>query len=209
VELSIACPVHDRRLAETYLVPSLDALDGEAPVRFLLDNEDNAISRNVAYLYNLLARLEGPPVRIFSHADVTFPADFARRIASAVDELERRNVTWGALGIVGRSWEGEYVWGHQLAEPAEVCTVDACCAIIDTRHRISFDDRTFDGFHCHVEDYCMQCHAGGRGVFVIPSQLEHVSATYTVEGSRWGQYPKYRKRLARKWRRQFPNLTTT
>jgi hypothetical protein len=209
VELSIACAMNDRRIAETYLLPSLDGLDGDAPVRFLLDNQDNAISRNLAQLYNTLARLDGPPIRIFTHADVRFPADFARRIASVVVELERRGVGWGALGTVGRSWQGDYVWGHDLREPVEVCTVDACCAVIDTRHRMSFDEHTFDGFHCHVEDYCLQSHAAERGVFVIPSELDHIGATYAHEGSQWGQYSKYRKRLERKWRRRFPNLTTT
>jgi hypothetical protein len=209
VALSIACPIHDRRLAEAYLLHSLASLDGDAPVPFLLDNDDNSISRNLAHLYNVLARLEGPPVRIFTHADVTFPADFGQRIASAVAGLEGRGIAWGALGTVGRSWQGEYVWGHEVDEPTEVCTVDACCVVIDTRQRTSFDEHTFDGFHCHVEDYCMQCHASGLGVFVIPSQLDHIGATYALEGSRWGQYPKYRKRLARKWRRQFPGLTTT
>lgn len=127
----------------------------------------------------------------------------------AIARLDELSVRWGALGTVGRSWQGAYVWGHEVAAPTEVCTVDACCIVIDTRHRMSFDEQTFDGLHCYVEDYCMQCHSAGLGVFVIPSQLEHASATFAREGSRWGAYPKYRNRLARKWRREFPGLTTT
>jgi len=208
-ELSIACAIHDRRTAESCLLSSLDALDGHAPVRFLLDNEDNVVSRNMAHLYNVLARLDGPPIRIFAHADVVFPADFGRRVAAAIAELERNGVAWGALGTVGRAWNGDYVWGHGVDEPAPVCAVDACCVVIDTRHAFAFDERTFDGYHCHVEDYCMQSHAAGLGVFVVPCRFEHLGATYAREGSQWGNYARYRKRLAKKWRREFPQLTTT
>lgn len=209
IPLSIACAVHDRQLAQSHVLPSLKALEGDAPTLFLLDNADNAVSRNMAHLCNVLLRLDGPPSRIIVHPDVRFPPDFAIRVAAAIEDLDERGVAWGALGAVGRSWEGEYVWGHEIDEPRVVCAVDACCIVVDTRQDVSFDERTFDGFHCHVEDYCMQCHAAGLGVFVVPVGLEHASATFASQGSRWGAYPKYRKRLARKWRRQFPGLTTT
>jgi len=178
-------------------------------VRYVLDNEGNAVSRNLAHLYNVLTRLDGPPRRMYVHADVTFPADFTRRLTAALDELDRRAVPWGAVGTVGRSWSGEYVWGHELHEPLEVCTLDACCVVVDTRHELEFDERTFDGLHCHVEDYCLQAHATGRGVYVVPARLDHIGTTFAREGSRWGHYPKYRRRLARKWRHRFPDLTTT
>lgn len=207
--LSIASAIHDRTTAEKYLVASLDALAGDPPVRFLLDNEQNVASGNLAHLYNVLARLDGPPLRAFVHGDVTFPSDFARRVRDGIDLLGGRGARWGAAGLVGRSWEGEYVWGHELEEPVGVCTLDACCLVLDTRHPLSFDERTFDGLHCHVEDYCLQAHADGRGVFVLPGELHHVGTTYAEQGSRWGDYSKYRKRLDRKWRRRFPNLTTT
>ena len=209
MELSVACAIHDWPTAESYLLPSLDALHGDAPVRFLLDNEGNALSRNIASLYNLLARLHGPSVRIFVHPDVSFPSDFVGRILSAIDSLQRANAEWGALGVVGRSWEGDYVWGHEIDEPVEVCVVDSCCVVIDRTSGLSFDQRRFDGYHCFVEDYCMQCHAGDLGVYVVPSQVEHVGATYAREGSRWGQYPVYRKRLQKKWGRRYPGMTTT
>ncbi len=107
------------------------------------------------------------------------------------------------------SWDGDYVWGHEIDDLRPVCSVDACCVVVDTTQGIAFDQKTFDGFHCHVEDYCMQCHAAGLGVFVVPVALEHASATFAAQGSRWGDYDKYRRRLTRKWRRQFPGLTTT
>lgn len=66
VELSIACAIHDQRIAETYLLPSLEALDGDPPHRFLLDNGGNAVSHSMAHLCNMLARLQGPSAGSFS-----------------------------------------------------------------------------------------------------------------------------------------------
>lgn len=209
IELSVACAIHDREIAETHLLPSLEALAGDPPTRFLLDNEGNALSRNMAHLCNLLTRLEGPATRVVLHPDVRFPPDFANRLRWAIDALHAAGVRWGALGTVGRAWDGSYVWGHEIGQPTPVCAVDACCLVVDTSHALRFDERTFDGFHCHVEDYCMQCHAAELGVFVVPSVLEHASATFAREGSQWGSYATYRRRLDRKWRRDFPGLTTT
>ncbi|MGL6278619.1 MAG: hypothetical protein ACRC50_03590, partial [Gaiella sp.] len=62
--LSIACAVHDRAIAERYLLPSLDALEGDVS-RILLDNEGNVLGRNLARLFNLLRRIDGPPARAF------------------------------------------------------------------------------------------------------------------------------------------------
>lgn len=207
--LSIACAIHDRDLARRHLLPSVAALDGEPPVTFFLDNSGNALSANMAHLCNVLVRLDGPSARAIVHPDVSFPPDFAVRIGLAIAELEEAGAAWGALGAVGRSWEGEYVWGHEIDAPRAVCTLDACCVVVDTRHGIAFDELTFDGFHCHVEDYCLQCHADGRGVFVVPLGLEHASATFASHGSQWGDYPEYRRRLTRKWGARFPTLTTT
>ena len=108
VELSIACAIHDQRIAETYLLPSLEALDGDPPDRFLLDNGGNAVSHSMAHLCNMLARLQGPSGRIILHPDVRFPPDFTRRVAMAIARLDELGVRWGALGTVGRSWQGAY-----------------------------------------------------------------------------------------------------
>lgn len=208
-KISIASAIHDRATAERYLLPSLEALDADTVTPILLDNPGNVLGRNLGRLFNILRRIDGPRVRAFLHADVTFDASFADDVLRAVDRLEADGLAWGALGAVGRSWEGAYVWGHEVSEPVPVCALDSCCLVLDTRREIAFDDRTFDGVHCHVEDYCLQCHAAGLGVYVVPMRFEHVGATYAVMGSQWGDYPKYRKRLDKKWRKRFGSIATT
>jgi hypothetical protein len=205
--ISIASVVHDGRVAEQYLLRSLEAL--EEPVqRLVLSNADNALTKNLASLYNVLLRLEGPTRRAFVHPDVTFGPDLVTRLSSAMDDMEAAGSPWGAIGIVGRAWEGEYVWGHETDAPQPVCTLDSCFLLTRTDLGLEFDAEHFDQFHCFVEDYCLQCHATGRGVWVVPVAAWHASATYNELGSRWGGYDRYRKQLDKKWRRRFPNLTT-
>ena len=205
--LSLASVFHDRAVADRYLVPSLEAL--EEPVQaLLLSNVGNQLTTNLASLYNVLLRIDGPASRAFAHPDVSFAPDFADRLVTAVDELEAAGARWGAIGIVGRAWEGDYVWCHELGSPAPVCTLDSCFVLTRTDLPLTFDEKRFDQFHCFVEDYCLQCHAESLGVWVVPAAATHASATYTKLGSRWGGYDRYRKRLDRKWRRRFPGFTT-
>jgi hypothetical protein len=166
------------------------------------------LGTSVARLYNVLRRIEGPRVRAFVHADVTFEPDLVARVTAAVDHLEAAGASWGALGIVGRSWEGAYVWCHEVDTPTAVCTLDGCFLATHADLPIAFDERRFDELHCVVEDYCLQCHDAGCGVWVLPAHARHESATFAREGSRWGRYDHYRRRLDRKWRRRFPGFTT-
>jgi hypothetical protein len=205
--ISIASIVHDPLVAERYLLPSLEALD-EPVQRLVLSNIDDALTTNLASLHNVLLRLDGPTRRAFVHPDVTFDPDLVVRLAGAVDDLEAAGSPWGAVGIVGRAWEGDYVWAHELDAPRPVCTLDSCFVLTRTDLGLAFDEKEFDELHCFVEDYCLQCHAEGRGVWVVPAAAWHANATYNELGARWGKYDRYRKQLDKKWRRRFPNLVT-
>ena len=205
--LSVASVVNDREVASRLLLPSLRALD-EPVQELLLSNAGNALGTGIAGLYNLLLRIDGPEVRAFVHADVAFERDLVSRVMTAVEHVEAVGAGWGALGIVGRSWEGAYVWCHEVDAPTPVCTLDSGFLVTRTDLPIAFDSRRFDELHCFVEDYCLQCHEAGHGVWVIPAAARHESVTFAREGSRWGRYDRYRKRLDRKWRRRLPGFTT-
>jgi hypothetical protein len=208
--ISFACVINDRTIAEANVMRSLAGLEASTPVTaLLLDNESNILGRRTASLYNLLLRLDGPRYRIFCHADVTFPPDFARRALTTIQTLEEGGLPWGALGVVGRAWDGEYTWCHDVQEPAAVCSLDSCCLIVDVSQGLTFDDKTFDEFHCYVEDYCLQCHSRNLGVYVIPGEFSHVAATFQSLGSNWGKYRRYRRRLDRKWKHEFDRVLTT
>jgi hypothetical protein len=206
--VSFASVVNDHAVADRYLLASIAALDEPAPV-FALSNVGNELGMNLARLYNVLKRVHGPPLRVFAHPDVTFEGDLVQRLLAAIAQLEARGASWGALGIVGRAWEGEYVWCNELEEPAPVSTLDSCFLATRTNLGLDFDDDRFDELHCFVEDYCLQCHAAELGVWVLPATATHEDVTFSRMGSRWGSYDRYRKRLDRKWRKRLPGFTTT
>ena len=205
--LSLAAVVNDWAVADRHLVPSLRALD-EPVQELLLSNAGNELGTCMAGLYNLLMRIDGPALRAFVHADVAFAPDLVTRVTSAVELLDTSGEQWGGLGIVGRSWDGEYVWCHEVEAPTPVCTLDSSFLLTRNDLPLAFDADRFDELHCFVEDYCLQCHNAGYGVWVIPASARHESVTFAREGSRWGRYDRYRKRLDRKWRRRFPGFTT-
>ena len=206
--MSFASVVNDRAVADRYLLASIAALDEPTPT-FALLNVGNELGTNLARLYNVLKRLDGPALRVFAHPDMTFGPDLVQRLLAAVVQLDAMQAPWGALGVVGRSWEGDYVWCNGLEAPAPVCTLDSCFVATRTDLGIDFDARRFDELHCFVEDYCLQCHASGYGVWVVPASATHEDVTFRRRGSRWGSYDRYRKRLDRKWQKRLPGFTTT
>ena len=144
----------------------------------------------------------------FIHADVT-----CRGLPEAIEQTiaERPGYCLGAVGV-----NNGYLWSR-TARLFDLITVDSCCLVVDKAARLRFDDKTFDGFHLYVEDYCMRA---GRvstiyidafdGLLAPPktvgnSFLIHHSFTYRKLGPMWGDYIKYRALLETK----YPGAQTT
>lgn len=199
--------VNNIQIFKKYLDKSLTAANFSGR-KYIVDNIDNIITTNIASIYNSILRIMGSDLKIFLHPDVSFNHDFFLDIMEQIRLLENEGIKWGALGIVGRSFNGEYIWGHEINRPAKVCCLDSCSLITKTSFNMIFDQNNFDGFHSFIEDYCLQCHAGGFEVMVIPVKAYHASATMRQEGSQWGDYIKYRKRLGRKWKKLFKTIYT-
>lgn len=205
--ISIAVVFNDEAVLNEYLRPSLRSV--AAPVKLLeLNNTDNAVSTNIASIYNVLLGLEGPDIVAILHPDVAFDESFVEDLLSAVETLEREGKPWGAIGIVGRTWEGKYLWCHEVDAPAAVCSLDSCSLVTRRSLGVRFDQERFGEFHCYVEDYCLQAQARGLGVYVVPASARHGSATMKVKGAQWGNYRKYRRRLSWKWWRKFGRVYT-
>jgi hypothetical protein len=206
-DLTIGVVFNDEAVLDTYLRPSLEKVDGR--VRAVeVSNVGNALTTNIASLYNVLLQMTGPDVVALLHPDISFEEGFVRDLFSAIEALERRGEPWGALGIVGRTWTGEYLWCYEVTEPVRVCSLDSCSLVTRPSLGIRFDQRRFDEFHCYVEDYCLQSQAAGYGVYVFPTTGRHGSATKSVKGSQWGKYRSYRRRLGLKWWRRFGRIYT-
>ena len=100
-------------------------------------------------------------------------------------------------GIVGASIERKYHWCH--TNPVKVSTLDACAVFLPVQCNLKFDDEMFTGFHCHVEDMCLQGQKIGMEVVVPSANATHNSEN--KKGEAWrSDYWKYKWLLAAKWR---------
>lgn len=133
------------------------------------------------------------------HADTSFGC-------GALETFTLAAMKFGVSGIVGRSMDGNYVWSKETPTATEVSTLDSCAVFIDRATATRFDTKTFDGFHCCVEDFCLAAGKRGLSVYVPPAKADHIGATYL--NIPWqADYRKYRALLDAKWS-AVPFLTT-
>jgi hypothetical protein len=138
------------------------------------------------------------PVFGLVHADTKFREG---ALEAFVECAEAGNV----CGIVGRT-PTKYRWCHKptgfddgvlTIGPGPVCTLDSCSCFFRPDLGLRFDAETFDSFHCHVEDLCMQANERGIPVVVPSADATHLAPNPTQE---WhAVYLPYRERLAVKW----------
>lgn len=99
-------------------------------------------------------------------------------------------------GLVGRS-RSAYVWGKHGG--GLVSTLDSCSVFFPTSTGLRFDGKTFDDFHCLVEDLCLQARAQGLSSFVPHVNAEHIG--YIDRPQDWiPNYRVYRAKLNEKWK---------
>ena len=104
-----------------------------------------------------------------THEDVSFSHDLISRVQATIDKVK----TFGALGLVGASFDGQTCWSS-VDEVHKVSTLDCCFIILDLltwrqeplpekRKKADcilppdvriFDEVNFGGLHLYVEDLC-------------------------------------------------------
>lgn len=155
----------------------------------------NLKKRSIASIAN--ARLAVCDTEVFGivHADTYFGQGALKAFADAA--------AIGAVsGIVGVTPVREYVWCMQNPGPAH--TLDCCSVFFRPDSGLAFDERTFDGFHCYVEDLCMLARSRGLDIVVPAADANH-SGVSTGRTDWQEQFRMYRKRLFEKW----PGAMTT
>ena len=99
-------------------------------------------------------------------------------------------------------------FGAAHMKPCPVSTLDSSCIFFPTNLALRFDEQTFDGFHLHGEDICLQAHAKGIPVLVPAANAWH--ACPDVNGPNWGaERDRYKLKLDAKWKGRFPDYVTT
>lgn len=142
---------------------------------------------------------------LFCHPDVEFSDDALGLITS---ELSKNDI--GGVGVVGVCSELNQVWGNGAKfVNNDILCFDSCFFAIDKEKGFRFDDSTFDGLHCVVEDYCYQLRDNSLKLSCIPvKKFVHHSDTVVSKGFRWGNYDFYRAKLNDKWKNKMLVVTT-
>lgn len=140
------------------------------------------------------------PVFGFAHADTGFgPGALESFVACSLDG--------NVCGIVGRTMDLNYHWCSGTTDtdgPAEVSTLDSSSVFFLPKSGLCFDTKTFDGFHCHVEDLCLQARQQGMRVVVPKANASHAGGS---NGDKWNSdYFRYVEILRRKWANKWPGL---
>jgi GT2 family glycosyltransferase len=139
------------------------------------------------------------------HADTVFGP-------GAIEAFTALALEGSVCGIVGVDLAGHYRcsyndqrddwWRREgsivVAGPGPVSTLDSMAVFFRKDLGLRFDEQTFDSFHCHVEDLCLQAHARGIPVTVPAADACHRNHKQSQE---WlAGYRVYRARLAEKWK---------
>jgi hypothetical protein len=162
----------------------------------------NAHGESLAAIGNRFLDAAATPVFGLLHADVYLGA-------GALETFTAMAANGFVTGIVGIDLDRHYRWCHNTElqvqsdgaiedVPGPVSTLDSCSVFFRRDSGLRFDEQTFDGFHCHVEDLCLEAHARGIPVVVPPAEATH-SGLSTFDSSWQAQNRIYRQRLKRKW----------
>lgn len=149
-------------------------------------NEEKASLSSIGNYYLKVGRA---PVFGIVHADCDFGPD---ALQSFYDDAMAGHV----CGIVGLCLDLRYHWCHDL--PGCVSTLDSCSVFFRRDLLLTFDERTFDSFHLHVEDLCLQAEKRNIRVTVPRADARHKDTT--ANGTAWlDEYHRYRRLLCEKW----------
>jgi len=191
-----------------YLGPSLQRIKNRFDSYSIYNKNKSANSYN-----NLIKKCKTRWI-VLCHEDVSFSEDLLDCIKETIDI----NPDFHFFGFVGSNKNVTIKCNTKKSE--DITTCDSCFIVIDLEKDVpAFDESTFDDFHLHVEDLCMQL--GGRGKTILCNYLEkndyelldqnkckkwiyHGSSTYSKLGSSWGKYDEYKNRLNKKWNIEVP-----
>lgn len=173
----------------------------------ILDNENNKRFTSGAEALNYGIKKARNDIVICAHEDSIFRKEWFEVFITQ----ECRLKDWGALGIVGRDFNGHLQWGANYDLPFKVCSLDECCLILNRKNEIWFDEKTFTGWHCYGVDFCLQAYNKGLGVYVVSGPATHTKrGGEYLHAKDWYENLKSDQELLRKkWKDTFPIIATT
>lgn len=151
-----------------------------------------------AYLANAFKRSALGDVCGIVHADTSFDPI---ALVDCFQSASRGNVcgiVGAMLGEPGRPPREKIAWGSSMIEERRVSTLDGCTVFFRRDLPIEFDEATFDGWHCAVEDFSLTAAKAGILVVVPAVKASHLgSSTFQTEWQK--EYLRYKQKLMDKW----------
>ena len=174
----------------------------QAPEGSVISFVNNRAGKPLSYIGNMALELCQSQVFGLCHADVAFGS-------GALEAFTECAMSGHVCGIVGIDKQGIYRCSYNdgrddwwtgtvtTGGPGPVSTLDSMAIFFRRDLGLRFDEATFDGFHCHVEDLCLQAATRGIPVTVPAADARHLDHEQSRE---WlVDYRRYRAKLAEKW----------
>jgi hypothetical protein len=126
-----------------------------------------------------------------SHADVWYHE-------GALEAFFQEAANGNVCGLVGAHQDKRYRCCTDMTPtPERASTLDGMGIFFRTDLGLQFDEKLFDGMHCHVEDLCLQAASRLISITVPAANAHHINHAQTKG---WLEdYWYFRRRLAQKW----------
>lgn len=151
-----------------FLIVHAQALADQADELIVIANQGKRYG-SLAAIGNRMISFSQSDVVGLIHADTGFRS-------GALAVFKKRAAEGYVCGIVGRPLDGRYVWAH-AGGGADITCLDGCAIFMLRSHGLSFDEETFDGYHCAVEDVALQARSRGLSLLVPAAQADHASTS--------------------------------
>ncbi len=153
------------------------------------------------------------PIVIFAHQDVYFPPGWEKRLAAAIEEIEKTDPDWALLAPFGmargraRRHLGP-VWSTSLGRivgavpdgPHPAQSFDELVIVMRRDAGLRFDE-ALPGFHLYGLDIVQTALEAGRGAHVAPLPLVHNDDFHDILRRDFAEAFHYARR---KWRHRLP-----
>jgi hypothetical protein len=177
-----------------------------------IDNTKGDVYEAYAGINKFLTIARGTYI-IICHQDLVLLSDGRKKLDVVLDELTRRDPTWGVCGNSGGIHPGRLAiritdphGDNQFTEslPAKVTALDENFLLVRRDANLAVS-RDLEGFHLYGTDLCLVAQFLGYSAYVVDFHLRHLS-----RGPKDPSYQDIRSALIAKHSRALrPRLTTT
>ena len=228
--ISVVCVYNNKKIFNNFLLKSLNNQTADFEL-IGIDNTSNKF-KSAAEALNYGGKKATNKYIMFAHQDVSvLHKTWLKDIEKLLDSISNL----GIAGVAGMSESGSsnpergrnkithgmpsevWSWGNQIQKPEPVQTLDECLVIVpkSTFDVLEFDEKTCNGWHLYVVDYCLSAKERGFGVYALPVDLYHLSSAVSKKkfpsliGPLPDEYYSTLDSLIKKHRNKFKRIYTT